>query len=88
MVVTKIFSEGSYFYWCNVSEVQPGLFSCSIAFAIHPNSKSFKMGDLRLNGAFASADTAMGVGERYGRSMIREHGDVAQYLATHALLVE
>lgn len=88
MGTTKTFSGCSYFYWCTVSEPQPGVFNCAVAFAVDRNSKAFRTIDLKLDGAFASADLAMGVGERYGRSMIKRHGDVARYLASQGLTGE
>jgi hypothetical protein len=85
MSVTKTFSEGWYFYWCDVREVSAGVFSCAITFTSDRNNGPLKTTKINMDGAFASAELAMGSGERYGRSLIRKHGDIVHYLATHAL---
>ena len=75
------FAEGRYAFWCDVVEEAPGMFVCAITFAHNLLSGSFQTKNFKLNVAFATAEMAMGVGEHYGRSMIRKHGDVVEYLA-------
>lgn len=78
---TRTFAEGPYAFWCRVKEENPGAFVCVITFARHLLTGSLQTKNFKLDGVFANAEMAMGVGEHYGRSMIRKHGDVVEYLA-------
>lgn len=77
----RTFAEGLYAFWCDVTEEKPGMFVCAITFARNLFSGSLETTNLKLDGCFASAEIAMGVGESHGRNMIRKHGDVVEYLA-------
>lgn len=76
----RTFAEGLYAFWCDVAEEKPGTFVCAITFARNLFSGSLQTTNLKLDGVFATAEIAMGVGEHYGRSMIRNYGDVVEYL--------
>ncbi len=78
---TRTFAEGLYAFWCDVKEEKPGRFVCTITFARHLLSGSLQTTNLKLDGVFSTAEIAMGAGEHYGRTMIRNHGDVVDYFA-------
>jgi hypothetical protein len=81
MLISKTFSEGLYLYWCDIREDAPGMFTCTVNFANTPGELPLVTKQFKMNGAFATTEAAMGAGERYGRAVIRKHGDVVHYLA-------
>lgn len=83
MRISKTFTEGWYLYWCDVEQNGDGGFSCDITFTNAAGELPLVTKKLKISGAFASAELAMGAGENYGRWMICEHGDVPHYLSNN-----
>lgn len=82
MSAKEIFREGMHSYLCHVVETPAGVFSCAVIFR-SDLGRDPATTNLRLNAVFRNAEIAMGVGENYGRALIRKHGDVVRYLASN-----
>ena len=78
---TRTFVEGFHTFWCGVEEEKAGVFACDVTFVTNSFNGPPRIMRFKLNGFFARAEVALGVSERYGRNMIRRHGDVVAYLA-------
>jgi hypothetical protein len=81
MRICKIFTEGAYRFICVIKEEKDGTFSCAIEFTSNEDDPSTNVGSLEMSGRFSSAVVALGAVEHYGRALICQHGNLAQYLA-------
>ena len=84
MPITKIFTEGVYRFACTANEGKDGVFSCGIEFISDESDILSNVGTVKMAVHFSSAVAALGAAERYGRQLICQHGDLAQYLAMKA----
>ena len=84
MRICKIFTEGAYRFICTVMEEKDGMFSCAIEFSSDENACLTNIGSLEMSGRFGSAAVALDAVEHYGRTLVCQQSDLAQYLATRA----